>query len=266
MDERSRYLAGGGGSSSSADPRLFQDTLNKARGAAEKVFSAQELQALRRNPGLAARLGTTGVLAGGNILQGDLLGAATSTAGGLLGGGIGSALAGLVPAQYKGAAKIAQVGLPVLGSLFGGIGAEQAGQKAAEYLGAPIPGSPEVSQRAQEERGRDFERKQQRLDYETMTQAELAANKEYTQYLSDQSILNMQRQLPIQKDLMRQQLINNQAINASNAALYQQMGRTATMGRAALSNIAEAGATTRTLLSQNPYAGAVLQAPQISFG
>ena len=72
--------------------------------------------------------------------------------------------------------------------------------------------------------------------------------------------------LPIQKDLMRQQLINQQALNASNATLYQQMGRTATMGRAALANIAEAGATTRTLLSQNPYSGSVLQAPSISFG
>jgi hypothetical protein len=72
--------------------------------------------------------------------------------------------------------------------------------------------------------------------------------------------------MPLRERMMRTQLVNQQAINASNSALYQQMGRTATMGKLALGAQAEAGATTRTLLSQNPYSGAVLQAPQISFG
>jgi hypothetical protein len=72
--------------------------------------------------------------------------------------------------------------------------------------------------------------------------------------------------MPLRERMMRTQLVNQQAINASNSALYQQMGRTATMGKLALGAQEQAGATTRTLLSQNPYAGAVLQAPQISFG
>jgi hypothetical protein len=38
------------------------------------------------------------------------------------------------------------------------------------------------------------------------------------------------------------------------------------MGKGALQTIAETGATTRTLLSQNPYSGSILQAPSINFG
>jgi hypothetical protein len=221
------------------------------------------VKGVQQNPALAARLGTTSLLAGGNLLQGDLLGVATSTAGGLTGGALGTGLANLVPGSYKG---IARAVFPIVGSLVGGIGAEQAGAKAAEYLGAGIPGSQEVSQRGQEERTRKFEREQQRLDYEAMSQAELARDKEYANYVLQAQIQQKKAMLPLEEQLMRTQLVNQQALNASNASLYQQMGRSATMGKAALQTIAETGATTRTLLSQNPYSGSVLQAPSISFG
>ena len=242
-------------------PEGARRALEAGQGARE-AFSTG-VKGVQKDPALAARLGTTGVLAGGNLLQGDLLGAATSTAGGLTGGAIGTGLANLVPMQYRGIAKAV---FPTIGSLVGGIGAEQVGAKAAEYLGANIPGSQEVSQRSQEERTRKFEREQQRLDYEAMSQAELARDKEYAGYVLQAQIQQKKAMLPLEEQLMRTQLINQQALNASNSSLYQQMGRSATMGKAALQTIAETGATTRTLLSQNPYSGSILQAPSINFG
>lgn len=242
---------------------FFAQQRRKMGERVQGALESQQLQAIRQNPELAARLGTTGVLAGGNLLQGDLLGAATSTVGGLSGGAIGTGLANLVPKPYKGIAKAV---FPVVGSLVGGIGAEQAGAKVAEYLGAGVPGSQEVSQRGQEERTREFERRQQRLDYEAMSQAELARDKEYAGYILQQKIQQAKAMLPIDEQRMRAQLVNQQALNASNASLAQQLGRSATIGRGALDIIAQTGATTRTLLSQNPYSGSVLQAPSISFG
>jgi hypothetical protein len=222
---------------------FFAQQRRKMGEGVQRALESQQLQSIRQNPGLA--------------------GAATSTVGGLSGGAIGTGLANLVPGPYKGIAKAV---FPVVGSLVGGIGAEQAGAKVAEYLGAGVPGSQEVSQRGQEERTRKFEREQQRLDYEAMSQAELARDKEYANYVLQAQIQQKKAMLPLEEQLMRTQLVNQQALNASNSSLYQQMGRSATMGKAALQTIAETGATTRTLLSQNPYSGSVLQAPSISFG
>lgn len=258
------------GSSPATDPNFFQRLLNSRLGqkAAQTGTQAKEtgmkaVSAAGRRPGMAGTLGATALLAGGNLLQQDPLGAVTSTLGGLAGGGVGAGIAKLIPGP---AGKVAQFALPTVGALLGGMGGEAVGSKAAEYVGARVPGAPEIAQRSQEERTRKFQREQERADYLSRSQAEFAQNKELLGYLMTQSVEQSKAMLPIQKDLMRQQLVNLQALNASNATLYQQMGRTATMGRAALANIAEAGATTRTLLSQNPYSGSVLQAPSISFG
>jgi hypothetical protein len=240
----------------------FQRLLNKARYYGPE-YAQKISQAVQKNPSKIATLGTAGALGVGNLLQGDLLGAATSTIGGLAGGGIGTLAAGLLPKPLQAAGRFA---LPAIGSLIGGAAAEQGGAKAAEYLGANIPGAAEISERAQQERTRSFEREQQRLDYQAMSQAQLARDKEYASFILNQQIEKSKAMLPIQERMMRSQLINQQALNASNASLYQQMGRSAVMGKATLANIAETGATTRALVSQNPYAGSVLQAPSISFG
>lgn len=220
---------------------------------------------MRMNPALVGNLGrfsglgTTALIAGSSALQGDPLGAATSAAGGLAAAGLAGGVARMLPGR---AGKVAQVALPAVAALLGGSAAQAVGQRVA----AQVPGTPEVAQRSQEERQREFQREQNRLDYQSMSQAEFAQNKELLGYLMTQSVEQAKAMLPIQKDMLRQQLVNQQALNASNATLYQQMGRTATMGRAALANIAETGATTRALISNNPYAGSVLQAPSISFG
>jgi len=231
--------------------------------------SGQAARALGQRPGMA----TAGALGIGNLLQGDVLGAAASTVGGLAGGGAGSALAGMIPGP---AGKIAKFGLPIAGALMGGMGLEQAVQGLAgksaeaaqqpgagadvEFLGVPLTAT------ASERRQREFDRAEGVKDIQARSPAEIAAMREAIQMSNELEIQQQKALLPLTERMMRTQLVNQQAINATNAALYQQMGRTATMGRLATGAQEQAGATTRTLLSQNPYAGAVLQAPQISFG
>jgi hypothetical protein len=236
--------------------------------------SGQAARALGQRPGMA----TAGALGIGNLLQGDVLGAAASTVGGLAGGGAGSALAGMIPGRMipGPVGKIVKFGLPIAGALMGGRGLEQAVQGLAgksaeaaqqpgagadvEFLGVPLTAT------ASERRQREFDRAEGVKDIQARSPAEIAAMREAIQMSNELEIQQQKALLPLTERMMRTQLVNQQAINATNAALYQQMGRTATMGRLATGAQVQAGATTRTLLSQNPYAGAVLQAPQISFG
>ena len=94
----------------------FQTLLNRGRqkagelGAQAVSRSGQAARGLAQRPGMVGTLGTAGVLGAGNLLQGDVLGAAASTIGGLAGGGAGSALAGMIPGPVG---KIAKFGLPL---------------------------------------------------------------------------------------------------------------------------------------------------------
>jgi hypothetical protein len=261
------------------DPTLIR-TLGPEAAQQATAFGTQVVSrggraasALGQRPGMAGTLGAAGFLGVGNLLQGDVLGAAASTVGGLAGGGAGSALAGLIPGP---AGKLAKFGLPIAGALMGGMGAEQAVQgfagKSAEAAQRP-GGGPDVeiagvplTATATERKQREFQRKQTLEDLQTMGPAEVAATREAMQMMNQVNLEQEKALMPLREQMMRNQLTAQQAINASNAALYQQMGRTATMGKLAVGAQTEAGATTRALLTQNPYAGAVLQAPQISFG
>ncbi|MFZ9069256.1 MAG: hypothetical protein ACO23R_17935, partial [bacterium] len=71
------------GSSPATDPNFFQRLLNSQLGqrAAQAGTQAKEtgmkaVSAAGRRPGMAGTLGATALLAGGNILQGDPMGAA----------------------------------------------------------------------------------------------------------------------------------------------------------------------------------------------
>jgi hypothetical protein len=71
---------------------------------------------------------------------------------------------------------------------------------------------------------------------------------------------------PIIERAQRAQLTNAQAMLNSQFAAYQQLGRSAMMGRSTIVGQQERGATMRQALASNPYIGATLQAPSISFG
>lgn len=216
-----------------------------------------------KRPGAYSTIAATAGTSALQALGGDPLGAVTSIPGTLAGGGTGSLLANLVPGAGK---PIAKAIFPLIGAAIGGSATEQAARAGLNYLGAKIPGSEEVAVKSKEERDREFIRKQEREDFETRTRAELARDLEYAKAMMPLAVEQEKALMPLREQLMRTQLVNQQALNASNAALSQQIGRSATMGRYVLNTQEQTGATTRTLLSQNPYAGSVLQAPQISFG
>lgn len=253
--------------------QAFQDqVLNRLRGLKTKAGEVAsnlgpQAEAAKKGymnrPGLYGGLGVAAVGSTLQALGGDPVGALTSIPGTFAGGALASAAANLVPGPLK---PVAKAVFPLVGGLMGGAATEQAARAGLNYLGAKIPGSEEVAAKSKEERDREFIRKQEREDFETRTRAELARDLEYAKAMMPLTIEQEKALMPIREQLMRTQLVNQQALNASNAALYQQMGRSATMGKYVLGSQAEAGATTRTLLSQNPYAGSVLQAPQISFG
>jgi hypothetical protein len=96
-------------------------------------------------------------------------------------------------------------------------------------------------------------------------QAGLALDKEMLQYQMQQELQMQKAQLPLIERLQRQQLVNQQSLLASQTSSYQTLGRQATMGALAREGQQERGATFRTAISQNPYAGAIVQAPSISF-
>jgi hypothetical protein len=132
--------------------------------------------------------------------------------------------------------------------------------------GTNIPLTETAAARQQIEFAGEMRRQQTLKDLTTLGPAEIAQTKEAIQMMNEMELQREKALMPLREQMMRTQLVNTQAINASNASLAQQMGRTATMGAMAQQGQIEAGATTRTLLSQNPYAGAILQAPSISFG
>ena len=83
--------------------------------------------------------------------------------------------------------------------------------------------------------------------------------------MSDQEYLNLQRDIPLINKLNDAQLVRQQALMNTQANNYAMLGTLATAGKLATGAQAERGATMRTALSTNPYAGAIMQAPNISF-
>jgi hypothetical protein len=249
------------------------------RGVKESPVGTSAAQAARgvaARPGMYGTLGTAAAYAGSQALQGDPMGALAGGLGSLAGGaggmGIASAISKFVPGPVGVAARI---GLPIIGGLIGGGVAEQAagsfGAKAAEAGQRPgtgpdveIGGVP-LTETAATRKQLEFARQQQLQDIQQIGGAEMALNKEILGYMMTQEVEQQKAMLPLMERMQRTQLTNAQSMLASQTAAYQQMGRQATMGKLAMGAQQERGATMRTALSQNPYMGSVLQAPNISF-
>ena len=250
------------------------------RGVKESPAGASAAQAARgvaARPGMYGTLGTAAAYAGSQALQGDPMGALAgglgSLAGGVGGMGIASIASKLPLPGPLGAAL--RFGLPIVGGLIGGGAAEQAagtfGAKATEAGQRPgagpdieVGGVP-LTETAATRKQREFDRQQQLQYIQQIGGAEMALNKELLGYMMTQEVEQEKAMLPLMERLQRSQLTNAQAMVASETAAYQQLGRQATMGKLAIGGQQERGATMRTALSQNPYMGSVLQAPNISF-
>lgn len=298
LNAYSRYGAPQGGSvnlgqSSSApaaaDPTgggRFEGLMNRLRSGKDKLGTKVEagLERASKMPlGRYATLGTAGLAAATTAAGGDVLGGAGELAGGLLGGAGGGIAAGAILNAASKAGSVVpgplgvglKVGLPILGSVLGGGigktlagGAGQAVEQSASQSSGPdvsVAGIP-LTQAARERQQRERD-----LDYETkartqLGQAQLGLDR---QALIDQNNAYVQLQkamLPTLEQINRSNLVNAQSMLASQTAAYQQLGRQAGMFKLAGQGMAEAGATMRTALSQNPYAGSTIQAPSISFG
>jgi len=238
--------------------------------------AAQAAKGIAARPGMYGTLGTAAAYAGSQALQGDPMGALAGGFGSLLGGGVGTGVAsiasGLLPKPLGAALRY---GLPIVGGLIGGGVAEQAagtfgakateaGQRPGAGPDAEVGGVP-LTETAATRKQLEFARQQQLQDIQQIGGAEMALNKELLGYMMTQEVEQQKAMLPLLERIKRTQLTNAQSMLASETAAYQQLGRQATMGKLAIGAQQERGATMRTALSQNPYMGSVLQAPNISF-
>ena len=94
----------------------------------------------------------------------------------------------------------------------------------------------------------------------------IAANKDLQEHALNTMYQNDKRYEPLINRMKNADMVRQQALMNTQASNYAMLGTVATAGRLATGAQAEAGANLRTALTSNPYAGSVMQAPNISFG
>ena len=94
----------------------------------------------------------------------------------------------------------------------------------------------------------------------------IAANKDLQQHSLNVMYQNDKRYEPLINRMKNADMVRQQALMNTQTSNYAMLGTVATAGRLATGAQAEAGANLRTALTANPYAGSVMQAPNISFG
>ena len=219
--------------------------------------------------GRMSTLGTAGLMATGQAMQGDVMGALSQGIGGLGGGAAASALV----KNMKGPLGVAaRIGAPIIGAMAGGnmleaitggLGAKA--QETSEPIYIPGTNIP-INQSGQYENLRN-----RNLDYQLRANKALGEQERALTRQGMQDQLEMKIQLekamvPLQEQINRSNLVNAQAKLASEGAMYQALGRQAGQYKLAGLDRTETGATLRTAISLNPYMGATLSAPSISFG
>ena len=190
------------------------------------------------------------------------VGAAGAVAGGVTGAGIGYGIASMLPGAYG---KIAKAALPVIGGMIGA----PTGAQGAEYAKRKITNQPTKgkegelgSQLAAREQvfGQNLSQLERTLGVTTSNTMDLM------QFVMDAEREQLQKMNPLIQKMKNAEMVRNQALMNTQASNYAMLGTVATAGRLATGAQAEAGANLRTALTSNPYAGSVMQAPNISFG
>jgi hypothetical protein len=199
------------------------------------------------------------------------MGALSQGLGGLGGGAAASALVNSI--KLPGALGVAaRIGAPIVGAMAGGNMLEAItgglGAKAKEtteplyFPGTNIP----ITKGAEYENIRNRD-----LDYilrsnKALGEQERALTRQGMQDQLEMKIQLEKAMVPLQEQINRSNLVNAQAKLASEGAMYQALGRQAGQYKLAGIDRTETGATLRTAISVNPYMGATLSAPSISFG
>lgn len=275
LDDTAQAATTAAGGAPSTSPDWFERAMNRVRGVRERI--KEQVPAARASIERAplariAGLGTAGLVATQQLQQGNPLGAVAEGGGALAGGAVASAMFRGAMAAPGGLGMLARVGIPLAGSLLGGsvaggiTGAVKA--KADEPGAAPlyIPGTNiPLNQAGQLENLRNRDLAYELRASKSRADQDLQINRQFMADARQDEQLRAQANLPILERIQRGQLVNAQAMLASQTAAYQQMGRTAGMFKLAQGAQAQTGETLRTAISQNPYLGATLSAPNISF-
>jgi len=253
---------------SGAGTRLSRAGNQVAGGAAQMAGKFSSLPLAR-----TAAIGTAGLLGAQQLAQGNPLGAVAETAGALGGGAVASALGAGLMATPGAVGIAARIGIPLAGSLIGGGlmgGITGAAKAKAEEPGAEpmyIPGTNiPLNQSAQYENLRNRDLAYNLKASKSQAEQDLTINRQYLADARNDQILREKAMIPLQEQINRSNLVNAQAMLASQTSAYQQLGRQAGMFKLASGAQAETGATLRTAISNNPYLGATLSAPNINFG
>jgi len=159
---------------------------------------------------------------------------------------------------------IAGLGLMGLGAILPGAAAQGAEATRQSVTGKPTKGKEgEFStQLAMAQQMGELGATQYRTQMGTYT----SALKDLSTHYSDQAYYDLQRNVPIIEKMKNSELVRQQALMNTQGQLQGMLGVLATGGALAQGAQAETGATLRTALTAAPYAGSVLQAPQIRFG
>jgi hypothetical protein len=156
------------------------------------------------------------------------------------------------------------LGLMGLGAILPGAAAQGAESTRQSVTGKPTKGKEgEFStQMAMAQQMGELGATQYRTQMGTYT----SALKDLSSHYSDQAYLDLQRNVPIIEKMKNNEVVRQQALMNTQGQLQGMLGVLATGGALAQGAQAETGATLRTALTAAPYAGSVLQAPQIRFG
>lgn len=287
------YATAGGASSTPSDGGIsFQERLlNKYRQGKEKTKETLE-QARTKLGGLdtpenrnrmrtAGGIGATalGVIPGaiGTAQQQGIIPGIASAGAGLGAAALTAPISNAMMKSGNIGLKLAGFGLQALApaaaqaGVSGMFSAGETGKQGAGGTDVSIPGTPvtpevPLSDAARERMQRDRDLAYEQKRTQVLGQAQLGLDKQALMDQNNALVMLQKSLLPIQERTMRNQLVNQQALMNTQSAAYQQLGRQAGMFKLAGQGMAEAGATLRTAISQNPYAGSTIQAPSINFG
>lgn len=208
--------------------------------------------------------------AGADALQGRTLDAAGTLVGGgatiAATEGLGRTLQASASPYAKVAGTALRVGGGILAPMVGNVLGNTLEKERAKATGvAPANASPTEQRAADRARLKQDASDQLAISKEGMD-TYVAGMTDLYKSMSDQEYTNFQRDIPLINKLKDREMVRQQALMNTQTNNYAMLGVIATAGQLATGAQAERGATLRTALSSNPYAGSVMQAPNISFG
>ena len=267
----SGYLRQGG--------QMFADAKEQLAAPGGLLTTAAGADRLQRGMGGKSGAALGGV---GTLLSGDPLGAVISTPVGMGAGAIANRVTTALTAPLMGmgtwgkaAGTLARVAVPglvgggaqqaVAGMV--GAGKAKAGEAAASAGGPDISaGGIPLTEAARQRLQRERDVKAEVYSMNALGNAQRGLDSQALAMGREDTNLRMKAAMPYIEKMNRDNLVNAQAKLASEGAMYQALGRQAGLFKLAQGAQAETGATMRTAISQNPYLGATLSAPSISFG